>query len=237
MRSISITLIAIALLGLASCQQQSKKTPSFFKDTVNFDLLADMKNILDDNSKDLTLEDVNYLNAAIRYYSPIKDSLLGKTVGELIEGQKERTLKTNINLVQATAFSTLFTQSIKFNIKDFQAVEQENGKPLNVPTYQFQNISGKEIVKLQGVVDYYNGDNLIKRFTVEVDKAIPAEKTLNQPYPYNHDVENKRDVFVRNNFNKLRKVWIPTVIEFADGKVYKRNPDKKEKADMEEEAK
>ena len=141
MRKVILSLIALSLFGLGACQQNnSNKAPEFYKDTITFDLLANMKNILDENAKDLTLEDVNYLNAAIRYYSPIKDSLLGKTVGELIEGQKERTVSTNINLVQATAFSTLFTQSIKFNIKDFQTIEQENGQPLNVPTYQFQNL-------------------------------------------------------------------------------------------------
>lgn len=236
MRSLILGFIALSLLGLFSCQDNSHKTPEFYKDTVTFELLSNIKTVLDENAKDLTLEEVNYLNAAIRYYSPIKDSLLGKTVGELIEGQKERTLATNINLTQATAFSTLFTQSIKFNIKDFQTAEQENGQSLNVPTYQFQNISGKDIVKLSGVVDYYNGEQLIKRFTIELEKTIPAEKTLNQPYPYNHDAANQRDVFVRENFAKLRKVWIPTVIEFADGKIYKRNPDKKENNEMKKEA-
>lgn len=235
MRSIIYGLIAITLFGLISCEQNSHKTPEFYKDTVTFDLLSNLKNVLDENAKDLTLEDVNYLNAAIRYYSPIKDSLVGKTIKELIDGQRERTLSTNINLVQATAFSTLFTQSIKFNIKDFQTVKQENGQELNVPTYQFQNISGKDIKKLSGVVDYYNGDQLIKRFTIDIDKLIPAEKTLNQPYPYNHDAKNQRDVFVRENFAKLRKVWIPTVIEFADGKIYKRNPDKKTNNEMKKE--
>lgn len=235
MRSIIYGLLAITLFGLISCEQASHKTPEFYKDTVTFDLLADLKNVLDENAKDLTLEDVNYLNAAIRYYSPIKDSLVGKTIKELIDGQRERTLSTNINLAQATAFSTLFTQSIKFNIKDFQTVKQENGQELNVPTYQFQNISGKDIKKLSGVVDYYNGDQLIKRFTIDIDKLIPAEKTLNQPYPYNHDAKNQRDVFVRENFAKLRKVWIPTVIEFADGKIYKRNPDKKTNNEMKKE--
>lgn len=236
MRSLILGIIALSLLGLFSCQDNSHKTPEFYKDTVTFELLSNIKTVLDENVKDLTLEEVNYLNAAIRYYSPIKDSLLGKTVGELIQGQKERTLATNINLTQATAFSTLFTQSIKFNIKDFQTAEQENGQSLNVPTYQFQNISGKDIVKLSGVVDYYNGEQLIKRFTIELEKTIPAEKTLNQPYPYNHDAANQRDVFVRENFAKLRKVWIPTVIEFADGKIYKRNPDKKESNEMKKEA-
>lgn len=236
MRSLILGIIALSLLGLFSCQDNSHKTPEFYKDTITFELLSNIKTVLDENAKDLTLEEVNYLNAAIRYYSPIKDSLLGKTVGELIEGQKERTLATNINLTQATAFSTLFTQSIKFNIKDFQTAEQENGQSLNVPTYQFQNISGKDIVKLSGVVDYYNGEQLIKRFTIELEKTIPAEKTLNQPYPYNHDAANQRDVFVRENFAKLRKVWIPTVIEFADGKIYKRNPDKKENNEMKKEA-
>lgn len=232
MRSLILGLVAVALLGLVSCQQNANKTPQFYKDTVTFELLSNMKNILDENVADLTLEEVNYLNAAIRYYSPIKDSLLGKTVGDLIAGQKERTLATNINLTQATAFSTLFTQSIKFNIKEFNVAQQENGQSLNVPTYQFQNISGKDIVKLSGVVDYYNGEQLIKRFTIELDKTIPTDKTLNQPYPYNHDINNKRDVFVRENFTKLRKVWIPTVIEFADGKIYKRNPDKKQNDEM-----
>lgn len=237
MRTLILSIVAISLLGLFSCQNNSQKTPEFYKDTVTFELLSNIKTILDENVKDLTLEEVNYLNAAIRYYSPVKDSLLGRTVGELIEGQRERTLATNINLTQATAFSTLFTQSIKFNIKEFNTAEQENGQPLNVPTYQFQNISGKDIVELSGVVDYYNGEQLIKRFTIELEKTIPADKTLNQPYPYNHDAANQRDVFVRENFAKLRKVWIPTVIEFADGKIYKRNPDKKQNDEMKKEDK
>jgi hypothetical protein len=235
MRSIIYGLIAITILGLVSCGQNTQKTPEFYNDTVTFDLLANLKNVLEENAADLTVEDVNYLNGAIRYYSPIKDSLVGKTIKELIEGQKQRILSTNINLAQATAFSTLFTQSLKFNIKDFQAVKQENGQELLVPTYQFQNISGKDIKKLSGVVDYYNGEQLIKRFTIEIDKVIPAEKTLNQPYPYNFDTNNQRDVIVKDNFAKLRKVWIPTLIEFADGKIYKRNPDKKEKEEPKKE--
>ena len=237
MRSLLFGVIAITILGLTSCQESAQKTPEFYKDTVTFDLLSDMKSLLDENADKITIEDVNNLNGAIRYYSPIKDSLIGKTIGELIEGQKQRTLSTNINLTQATAFSTLFTQSLKFNISEFQKIEQENGQPLNVPTYQFQNISGKSIVKLSGVVDYYNGEQLIKRFTIEIDKEIPADKTLNQPYPYNHDAANQRDVFVRNNFDKLRKVWIPTMIEFADGKIYKRNPDKKGENQLDKDAK
>lgn len=227
MRSIIYGLTAVTFFGLFACSESTHKTPEFFKDTVTFDLLANLKTVLDENAADLTLEDVNYLNGAIRFYSPIKDSLVGKTIQELIDGQKQRILSTNINLAQATAFSTLFTQSIKFNIKDIQSLKQENGQELLVPTYQFQNISGKDIKKLSGVVDYYNGEQLIKRFTIEIDKLIPADKTLNQPYPYNFDAKNQRDVFVKDNFAKLRKVWIPTVIEFADGKVYKRNPDKK----------
>jgi hypothetical protein len=35
----------------------------------------------------------------------------------------------------------------------------------------------------------------------------------------------------------LRKVWIPTMIEFADGKIYKRNPDKKGENQLDKDAK
>lgn len=89
MRSLLFGLIAITLLGLTSCQESAKKTPDFYKDTITFDLLSDMKSLLDENADKITVEDVNYLNGAIRYYSPIKDSLLGKQLVNLLKDKNK----------------------------------------------------------------------------------------------------------------------------------------------------
>lgn len=228
MRYLIMSLAFLMLPGLISCQK-SENDPSFYKEKINTKSLSNIGEIIT-NTENMSTEDLRLLNSAINYYSPVKDSLNGKTIGELITSQREREKQNAMNQLKATSFNVASSQALKFNISKFEPIDQEGGKPLNVPTYQFMNVSDKTIKKIEGFLNVYNGNQLVKRYTVEVEKDIPAEKTLNQPYPYEHKTDNQRDVVVRENFNKLRKVWIPTLIEFEDGTTLDRSKlvDKKE---------
>lgn len=209
-------LFTFALVfSFIACQQQ-KSDPKSYSEVINKDNLSTITKFLK-NDKDITTEDLNYLRTAIRYYSPIQDSLFGKTVGELIKSQKERDYTNSFNNLKSASFNIASDYALTFGIKEFQRIDEE-GRKINLFTYTLSNKSEKDIKSIIGAVDFMNPQNqLVKRFTIEIDKEIPVGKVLNQPYPYPHDDENNRDQIIRNNLNQLRPVWKPTLIEFSDG--------------------
>jgi hypothetical protein len=220
LKSIKILLILVGLMLLInSCQQQSN--PKLFSEKITKNNLMDIvKKIREDKS--INKDDLEYFsNGITRIASAKRDSLIGKTVGEVIMLQKE--------LIREQSAATLATQSTRVELvmnHEFKfiglAPRDTAGVSYDLIVYEIKNISDKEMTNLQGAIQFYDkAGQIVKNYPLVTKNLmqginIKPGETKRFIYPFNHDAKNERDERIRNEFKDLRPIWIATMIEFAD---------------------
>jgi hypothetical protein len=220
LKSIKILLILVGLMFVInSCQQQSDS--KLFSEKITKSNLVDVvKKIRED--KLINKDDLDYFSAGItRIASAKPDSLIGKTVGEVIKLQRE--------LIREQSAATLATQSARVELvmnHEFKflgmAPRDTAGESYDLIVYEIKNISDKEITNLQGAIQFYDkAGQIVKNYplitkNVMLGKNLKAGENRKFIYPFLHDAANERDQKIRNEFKDLRPVWIATKIEFAD---------------------
>lgn len=206
---------ALFLLSLIGCE---KKESELLKETVNEDNLVELSTKM---SKDpnFTIEDINLFASAINSNMANPKIYKGKKVGKLIEEEKEKLRKNASSILTDNMNLVEINNSLAFKLANLEAYDKDPNQPINLVTYQFENMYNKDITFIEGFCEVYTKDNkLIKRFIIEINQAIPPKKVLTQPYPYAHDPKNERDVIVRNNIKNLVIAWKPTKITFVGGR-------------------
>jgi hypothetical protein len=221
LKSIKILSILVGMMFIInSCQQQSN-SKLFSEKITKTNLMDIVKQIRDD--KTINKDDLDYFsNGITRIASAKKDSLIGKTVGEVIALQKE--------LIREQSAATLANQSARVELvmnHEFKfigmAPRDTAGESYDLIVYELKNVSDKEITNLQGAIQFYDQSGQIVKNYPLITKNIMQGKGLKPGesrrfiYPFNHDAKNERDQKMRNEFKDLRPVWIATMIEFVDG--------------------
>ena len=223
----SFTMLSLVLvLVLASCQPNKKESKNLKEIITKTNITELFKTLRDD--KDFTSEDFELLtNGMTRLVTLSVDSLLGKSVGQVIQIQKdfrrEQTAASAAN--QATTVELVLNHDFKYiGIKPTEVETKDNSmKDVDFIVYEITNKSEKEIAELQGVLRFMDQNNqLVKVYPILSSKILKGEsikpgETKRIAHPFDHDVNNPRDEKIRNDHANLRPIWICTKIEFKDG--------------------
>ena len=212
-KSISIMFFASLILAFVACEKSGIKNEKITLD--NLSELADKAKDDDNLSKD---EIASLINCLTRF-SGMKDSVVGKTIGQILDKEMENNKANNFKLLKQTAIRS--EMSMNYNLKYLglaPVLDSISKQPLNVIYFELTNNSIKDIKAITGLLQLINQQNqLIKQFPVTYKDAIMAGKTIKFYQAYTHNEKDSRDNMIRTDKN-LIYLWNPESIEFTDGK-------------------
>jgi hypothetical protein len=213
LRNITMIVFGFALL-LTSCDPKGTKLAN--EKVTEKNLIEIATKLKEDKST--TKEELDLFNSGLARLGGSKDSLVNKTVGQIIEAQKEFTRNNSANSLISISNKYEINNALQINILQKLMVNQDtivaDGVELAI-----KNNSDKEINEIKGEIQIFNAKNELvkvrpvqwKNFKVEAGKQI----THREFWP--HIKDNPNDQYLRNEKN-LIGVWVPETITFADGK-------------------
>ncbi len=209
-------MLLFAMFTLVGCEQK-KPESAVYKEKITEDNIMEIADkIAEDKSIDKN-EIEYFLNGMERLVN--LDSLIGKTVKEVIEEQKELVREVSIKSLKISAARQEMNMDMGIEFK--QKLKAENDT-INVDGVFFiiKNKSDKTINTVKGKIRFVNPQNQIVKIVdlgYENLNIEPGKEIEKKDY-WNHDPENKFDQAFRNT-ERLQASWLPERIEFADGKV------------------
>lgn len=217
---ISKTLVFFAVVSiLASCGNQNPKS-QYTEEKITKDNLYSLAKKISDENK-MSREDIQLFTGAINRLGLNADTIIGKSIGELITMQndfiRQQEFKQMVSiLAKAEIIANL---SIKYvGLKPLDTL----GNSYDYIIFDITNNSAKSIKELTGQFRFLDANGtIIKAYPIELSKvmASPSELKSNETrrfvYPFFHDKNNQRDEVVRNS-KGLQVVWHPTVMEYTD---------------------
>ncbi len=223
----SIILSIIFVLLIAGCQPKAKESKLLGEVVTKTNVTEIFKKLRDD--MDFTAQDFElFTNGMTRMVTMSVDSLMGKSVGQIIEIQRnfERDQIASTAANQATKIELVMNHEFKYvGMKPTQIDDKDkNKKEIDFLIYEITNKSEKEMTNIEGVLQFMDKDNqLVKVYPIVSSKilkegeVIKPGETKRFAHPYDHDVNNVRDEKIRNDHANLRPIWICTKIDFKDG--------------------
>lgn len=221
-----IVLSLIIVLVFVGCQPSAKESKLFGEVITKTNISETFKKLRDD--QEFTSEDFeDFTNGLTRLVTLSQDSLLGKSVGQIIKEQKvhqrDQIAATAAN--QAIKVELVLNHDFKYvGMKPTKIDTQDNSmKEIDFMVYEITNKSGKEISNVQGALQFYNKSNEVVKVypiasnKVTKDQGIKPGETKQIAHPFDHDLNNVRDQTIRNDHQNLIPIWICTSIEFKDG--------------------
>ncbi len=233
-KAVSIFLIAA---GLYSCNQSEPKSPVLKEVFTESNLTAIVKKV--ENDDIISIRELTLLNQGIARLSGVKDSIVGKSVGDVITSQEAVGRDLTIKGLKNTALKTEVNLTHTFK---FEKLEQKDNPAenvfSNVITFTISNTSSQAITNLQGYVNAVDRQNrVIKRFPINIQKKIDAgaQQVIVSP-AYKHDNNSELDVFLRQNLNTLRAIWQPLLVTLENGRTIDltKSFEQQENAEVEE---
>lgn len=221
MKSLKLIILTFISLAIITSCQQAEKNPAVYKETITKDNLIELSEKVE-NTKELDALDLQYFNAGITRLGVI-DSLNGKTIGEVINLQKEFQRVQSATALSNTAPRIQLVMNHGFKYIGV-APKDDAGTPLNIIVYEVTNKSEKDMVDLQGGLQFVTnqGNKLVKVYPIkssivlEKNGPIKPGETRRLALPFDHVSTSVRDSIVRN-INNLKHLWQPVEITFADG--------------------
>jgi len=213
---ISLLLIAITLSSVS--QLYATSVPKLVANqTITHSNLSKISSDLKETASD---EIIELFISAITRLGNTPDSILGKTVTQLIEEQKKHNREElEKTLIKAGARIELFLNH-KFHYHGIQFLDEDTNKPMNNLIFDITNISDKGIKKIAGNLSFYSQQgHLVRVFQIVIDDPIPAEKggkTLTFGQAFLHDTQTA-DILIRTSGQDMQTIWTPKLIEFVDG--------------------
>lgn len=169
-----------------------------------------------ENDADFTAEDAAILANGLIRLGMNKDSIVGKTFGDIYQMQKDYIKSQNLKQLAKTTSRVGMIINAKVNYAGLQ-INDEGEKKMNILYFDIFNTSNKDIKSIKGVLEFYNSANqLVKIYNVMNDKIIKTGETIRVGNPFIHDPANQRDGIIRTT-KDLRTVWTPVQIDFTDG--------------------
>jgi hypothetical protein len=213
---LAITIISSILLF--SCEQ---RTSPLMNEKINRENLVEIADKMVDD-KSISQEEITLFAAGLQRYTGQSDSLIGKTVGELIKEQKEmlrdqtaKNLSQNINNVRLRLYH-------EFRYNGIFIADDEQRGDFNRVDYQITNLGDKPIKEITGALQFFNGQNqLVKQFnisTINKEPIPPGEsKDFQDLFAHRDSIPN--DQMLRSPEMRFRAAWTPVKIEYTDGTV------------------
>jgi hypothetical protein len=168
----------------------------------------------------VTNDDMDNFSNGIAKFSMLNgDTLIGKTVGEVIDMQKESIKESSKNSLLLASTKSELVLSHKFKLIQFGKKDSADQKT-NIISFKITNLTDKNILNLQGYLNILNQQNqILKKFPINIKKPIEAGQSydLYTP-PYVHDDSNENDRALRIEGNVLRPAWQAVLVEFEGGR-------------------
>ncbi len=217
---ISKTLLLFATVTiLVSCGNQ-KPQSQYVEEKVTKDNLYSLAQKIADENK-MSREDIQLLTGAVNRLGLNADSIVGKSIGQLIAMQEE--------FIRQQEFKQMTSILAKAEIIANHTIKYVGLKPLDTLgnsydylIFDITNNSAKSIKELTGQFRFLDANGtIIKAYPIELSKIMTAPSELKSKetrrfvYPFFHDKNNQRDEIVRNT-KGLQVVWFPTVMEYTD---------------------
>ncbi len=218
LKLLSLLVAAVVFFTACNNQKNDELTSPVAKEKITLHNLEDISNKIAADSS-FSQENIEYFINAITRVGAEKDSLVGKTIAEIISSQKkflkDRTIETLKN--SGARISLFLNHTFHYAGINFNDADKNN--KINNLVFDIKNTSDKVIKKVEGRLFFYtpNGE-LVKLYNLVTATEIPVntEKPMRFSMPFQHLEDNQRDKIIRESTN-LRAVWTPTLIEFADG--------------------
>lgn len=203
-----------------SCESDKKDSP-VFNEVISADNLEALNKKIEEDQNIDRIEIELYSNGLTRFsLMPKKDTLFGKTVGEIINDQKNFLRLASMQGLNATTPRISLNLSHNLKLLQFQPMNDTvNNRSVNVLAFEVTNTSDKNIKNVQGYMNFYSLQNqLLIRFPLNIKKELAKGVTekLQSP-PYVHDPDNANHKFIRENPSLVRTMWQPLLVEFEDG--------------------
>lgn len=211
----TILLLAVVGVILSACTKQEFTNANVMSEKITLHNLPEIAEKVKAEPA-LTKEEVELFANGLVRLGVNKDSVIGKTVLDIIKSQKEYVMQQSKSFCEATAKRVDLAINHKFVYIGYQPLEKD-GQQLNVIIFEITNVSDKEIRVVKGELDFYTPENaLLKAYNLASDRPIKAGETQRFAMPFVHESTNQRDEIFRNSKN-LRAIWMPLSIEFSDG--------------------
>ncbi len=218
MKKSALLLLSVICIGFSACNKGERTSPIYSeKFTINNfrEIAAKVK--LD---KDMPSEDISYLTNALKRLSFAKDSVVGKTVKDLIETEMKY-----VNDFTKKSLSDMSDISIlRLNTKNlFVGVlpaKNNNGEEINNLYFEFDNQYSKPIKSMTGeIVFFYRPDSTDKTVQLEpmpftFTKEIKASAKDTLIFYHKHVEGDKVSNIIRSQTNRLSGLLNITKVEF-----------------------
>lgn len=217
------TIAILTVLVLITSCGDKKPQSQFLNQKVtknNLDSLAQL--IINENK--ISREDIQLLTSAINRLGVNPDSIMGKSLAELIKIQDE--------FIRQQEFKQMKSIMAKAEILANHKIRYVGIKPLDTLgnsydylIFEVTNNSDKTIKNLTGQFRFTDANGtIIKAYPIELEKIMVSPNELKPgetrrfAYPFFHDKNNQRDQIVRSTPN-LQVLWFPTILEYTDKKI------------------
>lgn len=216
----SLFLMAALAFIFMACGE--KESPNL-DETITKD---NMDQVIEKLTKDESMkpEDVRmFIDGLTRIAAEDKKGFEGKTVEDIIDNQRALILENEVISMNQRFIRMKLAMNHKFGFLGI--VPQDNDKgSINFIFFEITNKSNKDIKNIQGALQFYSGQTLVKNFPLVAKNVLKGEvikvgETKRLAIPFQNDPASPRDKAIRDNLKQLTKVWQPTLIEFTDGKV------------------
>ena len=218
-------MILFIIILLSSCSDKNKsgiKGEIITKDNL-VEISQKMKN---ENS--ITIEDLDLYTKGLSRYGSNFDSLVGKTVSQVIESERDFIKNYQINTLLAQSNNLEIHMNLYFKYIGVQKEDTDTMK-MNILHFEIKNKSNQVINKIEGELEFFDNQNqIVKRFPILVELELTPGNEQRFTQVYKHIPENPRDTTIRSPFVQLTALWKPSLLEFKNGKKLVVNYEKKQ---------
>lgn len=212
-------LFALAIsFSLFSCEFDEYSAPVFeekFTESNVLELCDKVK-----AEQDITAETLTYFSNGVQRLSFVKDSIVGKTVKQVIESEKEYVREYARQQLSSTASIALLKLQTENSFYGVTRAEDVNKVDYNRLYFLFKNNSNKEITKIEGeMLFFYRPEGAqeqtqLQPINFEYTEGIKGSGTdtviFNQPF----DPNNQIAVMLRNEASRISGVLNIRNVEF-----------------------
>lgn len=218
--NIKLLIFGVIVILLTGCEKDPEESKLLKQEITVNNIIGLSDSVYADESLSFD-EKAAYTRAVQSLYPKHRDSLEGRTVGELIDWQLEERQEIQRQQTNQLVSRYVLKNEVPVQLTRFQALTDENGNENNQLTFQVGNTSEKQLQKVTGLFKIFNNTNnsLIKQYTLSLSDPIEAQKAIERKMTYLHDSTNVRDRFIRENLKSgiLRVEWVPDTVVWADG--------------------
>jgi len=216
----SLFLMAAFAIIFMACGE--KKAPTL-GETITKD---NMDQVIEKVTKDEVQkpEDIRlFIDGLTRIAAEDKKGFEGKTVQQIIDSQRALILESEVISMNQRFIRMKLAMNHNFGFLGIVPQDNEKGS-VNFIFFEITNKSNKDIKNIQGALQFYAGQTLVKNFPIVAKNVLNGQvikvgETKRLAIPFQNDPNSPRDKAIRENLKDLTKVWQPTLIEFSDGKV------------------